>query len=159
MRATHALHSFPIARAGVRARVLLPPSLIARLRAPQLDADLAAGVAAWRSPAHTARAAQLTSRQERLSVADLLEHLLKDVIRPPAISSVVPPCREQVLAAEQAIIDVTLRLRSRDPVDPRGVARLLTLLRDGTGPCYARSSRRALASALQNATQWLDVVD
>jgi hypothetical protein len=49
------------------------------------------------------------------------------------------------------------RLRSEDPVDARGVARPKILLSDGSGPCYVRIRRNALADALHEISQWLAV--
>jgi hypothetical protein len=133
---------------------------LARLRAPWLDRQLAAGSVPWRSPAHAARALQLTGDRSRGALARCLERLVEHAKRPPArFSAVVPPCREQVHAALPVILATASRLRSRAPVDARGVARLRALLSDGAGPCYSRGDPVALTVALETISQWLDVQD
>jgi hypothetical protein len=47
-------------------------ALGARLHRRSLDRDLACGIAAWRSPAHAAREAQLTSARHRRRLAEWL---------------------------------------------------------------------------------------
>jgi hypothetical protein len=105
---------------------------LARLRAPWLDRQLAAGSVPWRSPAHAARTLQLTGDRSRGALARWLERLVEHAERPPArfiISAVIPPCREQVHAALPVILaTASRRLRSGAPVDARGVARLRALL-------------------------------
>jgi hypothetical protein len=135
--------------------------LRARLRAPWLDRELAAGIASWRSPVHAARALQLTSDRSRRGWAGSLERLVKEVEQPPTAlcRAVVPPCREQVREARPVILAVASRLRSSAPVDARGVAQLRAVLGDGTGPCYVRSRPDTLTIALQNVSRSLDVLD
>jgi hypothetical protein len=132
--------------------------LIARLRAPWLDAELAADALTWRSPAHAARALQLTGRRSRRSLAIGLERLVTDADRRRrSLGAVVPPCREQVLHARPLILELAGRLRSSEPVDARGVARLKALLCDGSGPCYLQGSPDALTVALLDAARCLAV--
>ena len=75
------------------------------------------------------------------------------------MSAAVPPCREQVREAMPLILMIASRLRSAEPVDARGVARLRALLSDGSGPCYAPSRPGALTIALQSVSKSLDVQD
>jgi hypothetical protein len=160
MRAAHALGQPSVDERRVAHRSPLAASLIARVRAPQIDRQLATGVAPWRSPAHAARAVQLTSATRRNALAGSLERLLRDASRPPIrFSAVIPPCREQVLEAREAIAALVALLRSGDPIDARGAARLWVLVTDGAGPCYVRTHPRALSGALQSASQWLDIAD
>jgi len=135
--------------------------LAAHARCRQLDRDLAAGIATRRSPTHAARALQLTSPRNRRRLARSLQRLLQDANDPRIyfMSAVVPPSRSQVREARSLIVEIVSRLRSGDPVDAPGVARLATLLRDGAGPCYSRSRAGALATALQNVTSSLDIYD
>jgi hypothetical protein len=141
------------------ARPPLLASVSARLHAFRIDDELAAGVASWRSPAHAARAVQLTTRGRRRSLAGSLERLVSDAERPPVLTAAVRPCFSQVLDAKPTIVAVAARLRSPEPVDARGVARLLALLSDGAGPCYVPSRPGALTSALQTAIRWLEPPD
>jgi hypothetical protein len=73
------------------------------------------------------------------------------------MSAVVPPCRQQVREAMPLILMVASRLRSAEPVDARGVARLRALLSDGSGPCYAPSRPGALSLALKTISTSLEV--
>jgi hypothetical protein len=131
----------------------------ARLRSPWLDRRLADGTASWSSSVLAARALQLTSTRYRVAMARSLEALVEMADRPRGsrLDSVVPPCREQVREARPAILAISSRLRSRQPVNARGVARLRRLLSDGCGPCYARAEPRALTEALEAIEPCLDV--
>ena len=132
-----------------------------RLRAAGLDRQLASGVLSWRSPAHAARALQLTSDRHRRGLARSLEQLVEHADDPTIrfMSAVIPPCREQVREAMPLILPISARLRSAEPVDARGVARLRALLADGGGPCYMRSRPYALTIALQSVSDMLDIQD
>ena len=142
-------------------RVARPPLLFlrARLRAEALDRDLAAGAAPWRSPLHAARAVQLTSPRMRAHVAGALESLAERAVLTPfehAGCAALPPCRAQVADALPAIREIAARLRAPEPLDARGVAATLAILRDGAGPCYHPIHHRALTRALRAASSWLD---
>jgi hypothetical protein len=52
------------------------------------------------------------------------------------LSSAVPLNVPNIVAAQDRIDEITLRLHSPRPVAPRGVARLRVLLADGVGPMY-----------------------
>jgi hypothetical protein len=159
MRATQALTTAPLRGAGSRRPPQRRDRIIARLRAPSLDGELTAGCASWRSPTHAARALQLTSDRHRRGLARSLEHLIERAEEPRARfpSAAVPPCREQVREAMPQLLAISSRLRSGEPVDAGGVARLRALLSDGAGPCYARSQPDALALALQTVSASLNV--
>jgi hypothetical protein len=129
----------------------LEDRLIARMLAPWLDRELAAGIEASLSGAHAARAEQLVGRGLRCAVAGSLERLL-DRARTPrraAATGAIQPCREQVLAGAPLIASTVSRLRSEEPVDARAVARLKLLVGDRSGPCYQRSQPDALAAVLR----------
>jgi hypothetical protein len=140
-------------------RSQLAARLNARLHAPTLDRELASGIAPWRSPPHAARALQLTRERNRRGLARSLERLIEQAHEPRGLyrGAVVEPCREQVLEALPVMLSVAGRLRSVDPIDARGIARLNILLSDGSGPCYVRIQRNALNNALQEISQWLAV--
>ena len=162
MRSTHVLAQAPSARAGRREPRRSTAWLSARLRAPWLDRQLAAGVAPWRSPAHAARSLQLTSDRSRRLLARSLERLVEDAEHRPMMpfrGAAVTPCRAQVCAALPLILALSAQLCDGGPVEAAGVARLRALLSDGTGPCYARIHRDALTNALQAASEWLEVQD
>jgi hypothetical protein len=159
MRAAHALDD---ARAAGRLRREPPRQLLglaARLRAPRIDRELASGAAPWSSPRHAARSLQLTGRRSRGSLARALELLADASERPPAphLCAAIPTCRDQVRDALPLIMAVSARLRSAEPIDARGVARLRALLSDGGGPCYRVSRTDALTDALRAVSSCLDV--
>lgn len=136
--------------------------LLARLRAPWLDRQLASGVMPWHSKVHAARALQLTSDRSRRALARWLEYLVERADGPPVQwqSAAVPPYRPQVSEVLPVVLAMISRLRARAPVDARGIARLQLLLSDGAGPCYTLSGRPdALAVELQTIDRWLDAAD
>ena len=111
--------------------------LTARMRARQLDNMLAVGVPAPQGSALAVHAARLTSRAERELVAAALRRTLSDARHTTSVRSPrIPVDRARVIAAEDAIDKVTLRLHSPRPVSACGVARLRQLLTDGSGPLY-----------------------
>ena len=136
----------------------LEDRLIARMLARSLDRELAAGVAPTISEAHAARVEQLTARRTRGAVAHRLDCLIE---RADAAGSgfriTAAPCCEQVWHAKALIRATIARLRSAEPLDARGVARLRTVLADTTGPCYVPSRPDALTAALRDVSKSLDV--
>jgi hypothetical protein len=131
----------------------------ARLHAPSLDRELASGIAPWRSPLHGARALALTSDRSRRGLARSLERLIEQAHEPRSrrLCAVIDPCREQVIEALPLLLVIAGRLRSADPIDARGIARLRNLLCDGNGPCYVKIRGNALTNALHEISQWLAV--
>jgi hypothetical protein len=159
MKTAHAI-AWPSAADTPRSfRPQLAVRVRARLHAPSLDRELASGIAPWRSPLHAARALALTGERNRRGLARSLERLVEQAQHPRSQyrGAVVYPCREQVLDALPALLNVAGRLRSADPIDARGIARLKILLSDGSGPCYVRIRCSALTDALQEISQWLAV--
>ena len=159
MKTAHAI-AWPSAADPPRGfRSQLAARLNARLHAPSLDRELASGIAPWRSSPHAARALQLTCTRNRRGLARSLERLIEQAHEPRGLyrGAVVYPCREQVIEAMPALLTIAGRLRSADPIDARGIARLNILLSDGSGPCYVRIQRNALTNALQEISQWLAV--
>jgi hypothetical protein len=63
---------------------------------------------------------------------------VKDAERPavPQLSAAVPLCRRTVVRWREGLLGLAERLERPGPVNPCGVARLLVLLTDGTGPLY-----------------------
>jgi hypothetical protein len=161
MRTNHAIPLVRLARAAGHHPPRWHARLQARVAGHWLDRQLADGVASWRSPSHAARALQLTSDRRRHVLARSLEGLIDRANdnKPTFASAVVTPCREQVQRALPEILAVVFRLRSTSPLDVRGIARLRELLGDGGGPCYARIHPDALAIALQDVSEWMDVDD
>jgi hypothetical protein len=111
--------------------------VMARLRAGKFDRMLAVGAPAPAGSALAAHATRLTSTHEREGIARSLRRTVNDARNGDApLSSRVPLNVPNIVAAEDAIDAVTLRLHSPRPVSARGMARLRQLMSDGTGPLY-----------------------
>ena len=139
------------------------PRLLARLRAPWLDRELARGVESWRSRVHAARALQVTSDRHRKALAEWLERLVAtaDAAPPPVsrLSARVTPCAEQIFLARYEMQALAAHLRAPVPIDAGAAVRLRLVLADGSGPCYRRTSPLALRDALVALDAALDVPD
>jgi len=98
---TDALGVSSLSRAAGRRPPRWHARLLARLRAPWLDRQLAAGTVTWRSESHAARALQLSSDRRRRALARSLERLVTDAHQPPTPvkTAAILVCREQVLDA------------------------------------------------------------
>src|ERR1700752_2539372 len=130
------------AASDVRRRRAAPrPSLLARvtarLRANQLDRQLAVGVPAPAGSALAVHQVRLTSVPERESIARALRQAVRDARFGGAPRSPRIPVHSTNIAAAEDLIDaITLRLHSPRPVSVRGVARLRLVMSDGCGPLY-----------------------
>jgi len=71
-------------------------------------------------------------------------------------TAAIPPDRREVLAARVVIVVLDRRLRSAEPVDPRGIALLQTLLTDGASALYLPGAPGALGSQLRAAAAALE---
>jgi hypothetical protein len=134
-------------------------ALDVKLHRRTLDRELACGVAARRSPAHAARAAQLTSPRYRRRLADALDHLVwaATATRSQRVWGAIAPSRRSIQATAGQIRRLADRLRSDVPVAAAGVIRLDALVCDGAGPLYRPGETEALDNALTMAARWLDV--
>lgn len=133
--------------------------MIARMLARSLDRELAAGAPAHLSGAHAARSGQLATDRTRRAVANGLDRLIERADAPLARFQIrAVPCREQVREATDMMRAIAARLRSAEPLGPRGIARLRTILSDPTGPFYTPVQADALTVALHEAFRLLDVV-
>ena len=127
---------------GVLRRTTAPrPSLAARvtarLRAYQLDRQLAVGVPAPAGSALAVHQARLTSVAEREAIARTLRLAVRDALTGATLrSSRIPVDPSNIAAAEDLIDAITLRLHSLRPVSARGMARLRVVMSDGSGPLY-----------------------
>lgn len=133
------------------------PSLRCRLRVQfyraRLDQQLAEGFGGDSVEDRALRGRQLAGRRTRRRLARSLRARVKDVDRPigPHLSAAVPVSRKAVLSAREGLLGLAERLESTDPVNPCGVARVLMLLTDGTGPLYGPSA----ADRLREAVWWI----
>ena len=127
----------PVTAADALPRPSLRSRLTARLRADRYDRLLAVGVPAPEGSALAAHEARLTSTAEREAIARTLRATVADARgRGLLLSSRVPLHVPNIVAAEDVIDAITLRLHSPRPVSARGMARLRQILGDGTGPLY-----------------------
>jgi hypothetical protein len=118
-------------------RPSLAARVTARLRAYRLDRQLAVGVPAPAGSALAVHKARLMSVAEREAVARALRQALQDACAGSApLSSRIPVHATNIVAAEDLIDAITLRLHSPRPVNARGMARLRVVLSDGGGPMY-----------------------
>jgi hypothetical protein len=118
-------------------RIPFGARVMARLLAAKFDQMLAVGVPAPEGSPLALHAARLTSVDEREAIAHTLRRSLDDARnREAGFSSRVPLNAPNIIAAENRIDQIALRLHSPRPVTARGVARLRLLLSDGAGPMY-----------------------
>jgi hypothetical protein len=120
----------------------------------ELDERLANGANPDTDPLLTRRAAQLTTRSTRTSLADGLESALAEARKPWTMSARLPLRRAEIRACADDIVALAARLRDDEPIDVAGAAMAASLVFDGTGPIYhdgavplryaVRSARMAL---------------
>jgi hypothetical protein len=137
-------------------------SMLARMRGPWLDRELATGIEPWRSPVHCARSLQITSPRARRALARSLEQILTRAdapARPGELSAAVPLNDRAVQAARLQMLAIAAQLRDGEPVNTRGVAALRDAISDGSGPFYNVLSGDSLVRMLAGIEQSLDVRD
>jgi len=138
------------ARLGLR-RVRVRDRVLARLRASTLDRELAAGASPESNVVLALHAAHLCAPSERRLLAHSLKRLAA-VSEVPARSRLkAPVCRTAVRRARGELDAVVDRLEASGPVDVRGVARIRSLLADGSGPLYRESAAGRLRPELRGA--------
>ena len=137
-------HGIPAAQRPswrLRTRVLLRRWL--------LDGELARACPGGETAEHRLRAAQLTDPSHRRRLARALRRIVaRSEERAPRFSSVVPIRRAAVAARREALLGIAERLEGQAPISAAALARVETLLRDGTGPLYNGFSERSLDEAL-----------
>jgi hypothetical protein len=114
-----------------------------------LDGELARACPQGETAEHRLRAAQLADPRHRRRLAHSLRRVVaKADDQPPLLSSVVPIRRAAVAARREALLGIAERLEGQAPISATALARVETLLRDGTGPLYNGFSQRNLGEAL-----------
>jgi hypothetical protein len=147
-------------RSRVRRGRSIRLAILSRLQAGELDRQIAAGVDLRSSPLLATRARSLVRARRRNHLAAGLARGLKSAERGgQRLSTALAPDRREVLAARVVIGALERRLRSSEPVDPRGVAILQTLLTDGESALYRPSEAGALGSRLRAAAVALEAPD
>jgi hypothetical protein len=134
----------------------LARSLRARLSAPRLDAELAAGADPASAPLLERRAHQLTAASTRRSLARSLEDLIRRAEQPPLPSFVLTPLWGRIRACRDALLGLAERLRDNRAVDVQGVAMVKVLLTDGRSPLYFEHASHSLPFLARRALFALD---
>jgi hypothetical protein len=131
--------------------------LIAGWHAAELDRQLAAGVSPDTSALLAIRGERLTGRRYRTRMAAGLARVVRDAeATSRGFSAAVRPDRREVIAARTVLAALDRRLRGEEPVSPRGVALLESLLTDGMSPLYRPTESGALGSRLRLAAAALE---
>lgn len=66
--------------------------------------------------------------------------------RPPVATRAAPLLRrEAVMPWREGLLGLADRLECPDPVNPCGVARIITLVTDGSGPAYSPRAKRSMS--------------
>jgi hypothetical protein len=123
-----------------------------RLRRGSLDLRLANGTDPYVSPDLVRRARQLVSPSSRAGLAEAIRGAIAAADAPGGrrFSAAVPLQRADIRAERELLLGLAGELDGRDPVSPRGVARVSRLLTDGRSPLYAPSPRGALRAELRH---------
>jgi hypothetical protein len=128
--------------------------LLARVRAPSLDRQLAAGCPAGTSRALAIRAQEIASPAGRRELAHCWDHVLDQARRPPIPRTArAPLCRDRIAAAERDARAMLTVLTGVLPITARGAAIASVLLSDGTGPLHNRHAPLDLGAEVQQATR------
>jgi len=137
-------------RATARVRV--------RMRARQLDRDLARGISPDSSVCLSVRAHDLIGQRARGALARAIRRLLDDATGPVQSGHFnVPICRSKVRRSKGTLEKLGDRLLGDGPLDARGLAQLRLLLSDGAGPIYSHPGANDLEPALQCVLTALEV--
>ena len=139
-------------------RIRVRDRVAARVRAAQLDAELAQGVAPESSAALELRAQALIGPVARKLGIRLLQILLSAQSEGAMPAATIPICGALVREAQPELSLLVGRLLGGGPVGARGVATVGALLSDGGGPLYGRfRDAAALRAALSAAREALEV--
>lgn len=126
---------------------------LARIRAPSLDSQLAAGCPPGTSRLLAVRAQEITSPAGRGELVRQWGYVLDRARRPPLPRSPrAPLCRDRIAAAEGDVRTMLAVLACPLPISARGAAMASVLLGDGTGPLHNRHSATELGAAVRAAT-------
>lgn len=130
---------------------LLWARIVSRLRPGHYDRRLAFGAAVLADTPLAIHAERITSVREREGLSRAFRRCIRDAHSEfPFKSTRLELNAPDVVAAEDMIDNITLRLHSQRPVAARGMALLRLLLADGSGPLY-RYGRGDLQGRLRAA--------
>jgi hypothetical protein len=132
--------------------VPLRERLRVRLKASQLNDQLASGAPPESSVALARYAQRIVEPARRRALAQNIEHILLVADKAAASRLLKAPlCQDRIRGAAvelQAAID---RLCSPTSIHPRGAAMIQALIADGCGPLYRRHNKDDLRSMLRDA--------
>ena len=134
--------------------VRLRHRVAARLHARDLDRALAAGASPDSSVSLSLHAARLYRPGHRSGLAHAVRRLAALTARPSRLK--VPVSVRTVGEVADELEAVASRLSAPGPVDVRGVAKIRSLLSDGTGPLYRPSGSPALRDELRSVLRSFD---
>jgi hypothetical protein len=130
--------------------------LSARVRASALDHELAAGASPESTVPLAVHAGRLCEPAQRRLLARSLTRIVAASDAPGRSRLQAPVCRQAVHAARPELAALAGRLSASGPVAVRGVARVRTLLADGTGPLYRPAPPERLRRELADVLAALD---
>ena len=153
---------YPVPKFHPRSRHAQQPARL-RLRLwwnrTALDEQLAAGAQPKAGTLLYHRAEQLSTRPERYRLASELQDVLHTAHTPaPVRETGLPLRRGEVRATEEDILALVRRLKDDRPVDIQGIAMVVVLLADPSGPLY-RAGEMSLRYAIRSARLSLDHTD
>ena len=139
-------------------RVRLRDRVEARVRTHHLDRQLADGVPPERSAALALRARRLVDPAFATALARRLDAIVREAVlrRVPRAQIAVRLAAVADLAAE--IDELAGRLVASGPAAVRGVAQVLVLLGEGSGPLYSSRADEELGAAIRRARAALELV-
>jgi hypothetical protein len=128
--------------------------IAARLHARDLDRALAAGASPDSSVSLALHAVRLYRPGHRSELAHTVRRLAAIPARPARLKA--PVSGRVVREVAQELEAIASRLAAPGPVDVRGVAKIRSLLADGTGPLYRPSGAPALRDELRSVLRSFD---
>ena len=128
----------------------------ARVRAAALDRQLAVGASPESNVALAWRARRLSEIKQRRLLARSLTRLVASADAAAGPSSKAPLSRSAIHGSGPELAAVVDRLDATGPVSVQGVARIQSLLTDGSGPLYQSSTPERLARELRAALEAMD---
>jgi hypothetical protein len=139
-------------------RVRWRDHVLVRARASALDDRLAAGESPESTLALALHAERLCRPAQRRLLARSLSRLVAAADDPAGRPVRTPVCRPAVRQARAELAAIAGRLSAAGPVSVHGVARVRTLLADGTGPLYQPAPPGRLLRALEEVRRALDAL-
>jgi hypothetical protein len=137
-----------------RDRILLIPRVLAVVRAPTLDADLAAGVRSSATLAHQLRADHLTRARVRRRIATALYRAVADASRPVRHGTPQAPLsREAIRCCHRELRALATSVATLENPRTQGLAIASQLAFDGRGPLFFQPGQRGAIERLANTIQ------